>query len=344
MHIARAFRFLILTATVAGLALCVDVSCRASVSARWANEAVIAQEEEKAAARFDVFGELRDCDLGARLDNFAIHLMSEAKASKGHAIVYSGRYDPPQRVAAYREHIGHYLVNSRGLEAGRLTVVDGGYREEMTIELWLVPKGATTPEPSEAIDPTKELDKAFKFEDQYISVSVEEWRAEVEDFELMGEVADETPIVEEKADEQPFEERAEEAEASAQGEEVQEEAVETQAEEAADADVWWLLKDYARALDIEAKARGHIIFYANPAQAPVSKVQANVEEAVAQLVRKYGVKAERLSVTFGGYRQTPIAELWLVPVNVSLPVPTPEPEAKDDEPKSQTTAQQPSAP
>jgi hypothetical protein len=162
----------------------------------------------------------------------------------------------------------------------------------------------------------------------------------------MSEVADETAAGEVNADEQPVEEQTTDtAEANAQEEEAQEAAsAETQQEEA-DADVWWILKTYARALDIEKKARGHIIFYADREEATFSKVQANVEQAVGQLVRKYGVKAGRITVSFGGYRQTPTAELWIVPVNVSLPVPTPEPEAEDNETKNQpTTAQTPSAP
>jgi hypothetical protein len=342
MQNASAFRFLILTAIFVGLALCVDVPCRASVFNGGAEETGV--EEEKPAARFDVFGDLRDCDLGARLDNFAIHLVNE-KTSKGQVIIYSGRYDLPSRVTIYREHIGHYLVNSRGLEPNRLAMFDGGYREELTIELWIVPKGVPAPEPTDVIDATKELDKAFKLEEQYISVPVEEWSADVEDFELMGEVADETAAGEANANEQPVEEQTNTAEASAQDEEVQEATAETQEEEEADADVWWILKTYARALDKEAKARGHIIFYADREEATFNKVQENVVQAVAQLSRKYGLKAERITMSFGGYRQTPTAELWIVPVNVSLPVPTPEPEAEDNETKNQaTTAQQPFAP
>ncbi|MBD0326519.1 MAG: hypothetical protein ICV68_08805 [Pyrinomonadaceae bacterium] len=340
---ARAFRFSALFAIVVSLVLCVASPCRASDSSSWANETGRTQEEEKAAGRFDVFGDLRDCDLGARLDNFAINLMNEA-TMKGHAIVYSGKYDLPQRVLAYRERIGDYLVNSRGVEPSRLTVVDGGYREEMTIELWVVPKGAAVPEPTETIDATKELDKAFKFEEQYISVPIEELGYEVEDFELMTEVTEETAPVEANTDEQPIEEQTDEAEASAQDEEVQAAPGETEREEEADADVWWSLKAYARALDIEKKARGHIIFYADREAATFSKVQANVEQAVAQLAKKYGVKAERLTMTFGGYRREPTAELWILPVNVSLPVPTPEPEVKDNETKNQAALQHPSAP
>ena len=38
-----------------------------------------------------------------------------------------------------------YLVNTRGIEAGRITVVDGGCRSDLTVQLWIVPQGAAAP-------------------------------------------------------------------------------------------------------------------------------------------------------------------------------------------------------
>jgi hypothetical protein len=37
------------------------------------------------------------------------------------------------------------MVNTRGVDPGRIVTVDGGYREDMTVELWIVPSGATPP-------------------------------------------------------------------------------------------------------------------------------------------------------------------------------------------------------
>ena len=38
-----------------------------------------------------------------------------------------------------------YLVNNRGIDRGRITVVDGGCRESLTVELWICPTGAGAP-------------------------------------------------------------------------------------------------------------------------------------------------------------------------------------------------------
>ena len=38
-----------------------------------------------------------------------------------------------------------YLVTQRGIDASRFTVVNGGFREEDSVELWIVPSGAAPP-------------------------------------------------------------------------------------------------------------------------------------------------------------------------------------------------------
>ena len=39
-----------------------------------------------------------------------------------------------------------YMVAQRGIDASRLSVVNGGYREEDSVELWIVPSGAAPPQ------------------------------------------------------------------------------------------------------------------------------------------------------------------------------------------------------
>jgi hypothetical protein len=38
-----------------------------------------------------------------------------------------------------------YLITQRGIDASRLTVANGGFREEDSVELWIVPSGAAAP-------------------------------------------------------------------------------------------------------------------------------------------------------------------------------------------------------
>jgi len=55
-----------------------------------------------------------------------------------------------------------YLVNTRGIDAGRLVTVDGGCRSDLSVELWIVPTGATAPAAStdNIISPCPECKKA----------------------------------------------------------------------------------------------------------------------------------------------------------------------------------------
>src|SRR5437773_2309334 len=85
--------------------------------------------------------EHRMSDDKARLDNFAIQLQNEP-TSQGYIIGY-GSCDAEGQTRANRAK--DYLVNTRGIDAGRLVVVDGGCMPELKVELWVVPSGATPP-------------------------------------------------------------------------------------------------------------------------------------------------------------------------------------------------------
>jgi hypothetical protein len=39
-----------------------------------------------------------------------------------------------------------YIVTQRGIDASRLVIVNGGFREEDNVELWVVPSGAAAPQ------------------------------------------------------------------------------------------------------------------------------------------------------------------------------------------------------
>lgn len=94
--------------------------------------------------RFDEFGDIARDDEKARLDNFAIQLQSDPEAT-GYVFVYGARRARPglteQRVARIRE----YLINLRGIDPSRVVILEGSPGERLTVELWMVPRGATPP-------------------------------------------------------------------------------------------------------------------------------------------------------------------------------------------------------
>ncbi len=94
--------------------------------------------------RFDEYGDIRFNDEKARLDNYAIQLQNDPTA-EGYIIAYGTCVG---QGLARAERAKAYLVNTRGIEAGRITTIDGGCRAALAVELWIVPSGAERPVPS----------------------------------------------------------------------------------------------------------------------------------------------------------------------------------------------------
>ena len=80
----------------------------------------------------------------ARLDNLAVELQNDPSA-RAYIIAYGGRYSPLAQVEVLMKRARDYMVDQRGIDGSRLTIVNGGFRESDNVELWVVPSGATPP-------------------------------------------------------------------------------------------------------------------------------------------------------------------------------------------------------
>jgi len=109
---------------------------------------------KRLAQKFDEYGNIRFNDEKARLDNYAIQLQNDP-TSTATIIVYGTCAGEAQQRG---DRAKDYLVNTRGIEAGRITVVDGGCRSDLTVQLWIVPSGADAPtvDTSNVISPCPE--------------------------------------------------------------------------------------------------------------------------------------------------------------------------------------------
>lgn len=94
--------------------------------------------------KFDEFGDIRSGDTKARLDSFAIELQNNPTL-QAHLVVYAGRLGPRGQAARRAAMLKDYLVHTRGLEPERIITIEGGFREELSGELWLSPRGAGAP-------------------------------------------------------------------------------------------------------------------------------------------------------------------------------------------------------
>ena len=108
--------------------------------------------------KFDEFGDVNCEDEMARLDNLAVQLQ-QGSGTVGHIIVYGGRVGRRGEARARASRMKTYLVKNRGVDASRILTIDGGYRENLTVEIWMWPRSAGVPRAS----PTVELkDVRFK--------------------------------------------------------------------------------------------------------------------------------------------------------------------------------------
>ena len=96
--------------------------------------------------KFDEFPDIQRNDEKARLDNFAIELQNDPTAT-AYVIVYPGRTSKRGDVQHHSSRIVEYLVHSRGLDERRIVTLVGTPRDQLHVELWITPQGATPPTP-----------------------------------------------------------------------------------------------------------------------------------------------------------------------------------------------------
>ena len=101
---------------------------------------------------FDQFQSVAFDDDKARFDNLAIELQS-APDAQAYIIIYAGRTSRAGQADMLGKRSMDYLVNQRGVDARRITIVNGGYRDTDFIEIAICPPGATPPQPTPTVQP-----------------------------------------------------------------------------------------------------------------------------------------------------------------------------------------------
>jgi hypothetical protein len=96
--------------------------------------------------KFDEFPDISRNDEKARLDNFAIEMQNDPTAT-AYVIVYPGKSGKRGEVQQHGGRVVDYLVNSRGIDQRRIVTLVGPARDQLDVELWITPQGATPPNP-----------------------------------------------------------------------------------------------------------------------------------------------------------------------------------------------------
>ena len=102
--------------------------------------------------QFDQFRSIAFDDTKARLDNLAVELQNSPDTT-AYVIVYAGRTSRTGQADLLAKRAMDYLTSQRGVDARRLVFINGGYRDEDFIEIWLCPPGAKPPQPTPTVRP-----------------------------------------------------------------------------------------------------------------------------------------------------------------------------------------------
>jgi hypothetical protein len=304
--------------------------------------------------KFDDYGKVGHCDETARLDNFAIELQNDP-GLKGYLLIYVGKDDLPSWTNGILNRAAGYLVGSRGVEAARITVVNAGYREKRTTELWVVPEGGPPPQPSNTIDYALDRTKAYKWDEDSLNIQFnpdDPEPAETEGVEEAEEDEDEgdadpgpDPDPAASAEQERWEKEVEKYQVATVARGVMEDETEPEetgagesgggAEAGEEPDgppemgevtisLWWNVEALAVELKAAPEARLALVYYWGPKNATQERLKEIVEQVLAKTEAQLGLKRDRITVVEGGLSVDPGLELWVVPPGATLPKPRPE--------------------
>lgn len=302
--------------------------------------------------KIDEYGKIGHCDETARLDNFAIELQNDP-GLKGYLLVYVGKDDLPSWRDGILNRAAGYLVDSRRLEAARLKVVNAGYREKRTTELWVVPEGGQPPQPSDTIAHALDRTKAYQWDENSFNIEFRPDDLEPAEAEDTGEAEEE----EEEGDADPAADPAASAEVERWEKEVEKYQVatvargvmedETEPEEPGAGEagggaeagaepegppemgevtisLWWNVESLVGELKAAPDARLALVYYWGPKNATRERVKEIIERVLTKTEAQLGLKRDRITLVEGGLSGDPGLELWVVPPGATLPGPRPE--------------------
>ena len=91
-------------------------------------------------------------DQKARLDNLAVALQNDPTTTT-YVFAYGGRTSPVGQADRLLARARDYLVSQRAIDSSRIILINGGFREEDCVEVWIVPQGATPPTATPSVQP-----------------------------------------------------------------------------------------------------------------------------------------------------------------------------------------------
>jgi PKD-like domain len=108
----------------------------------------------KKSSKIAEYGKVKPAEEKAFLEKFAGQLQADPSA-QGYIIAYGTPKGPNMEAFKAADNATQYLVKQLQIDASRLFPLDGGYREQFAMELWVIPSGADLPQATPTLDPSK---------------------------------------------------------------------------------------------------------------------------------------------------------------------------------------------
>lgn len=258
----------------------------------------------------DEFELVTEGSFRGRMDSFLIELQ-ENPDHQGYIINYlAADTFPGDRKRHPRENMIANHISFRRFGDHRITLVRGGYRKNLTTELWIVPRGAKPPKPSKTV-PEPEIPltgpllyaqrdvadgDGSSLPEHFVLISVKEKeRRELEE-DVTGDEEFETPLD--------------------------------------DHDEEFILKrldvDITEAPAERKRDRFVLRYYADDQYYDIGKLSLLMDKARLRFAEHNDISLEKVSIEYGGYKNFVEVEIWGVPENDDLPMPTPDKRESDD--------------
>lgn len=265
------------------------------------------------ARKTDQFPVLTEDDHQARIDYFLAELQNQPDA-KGYILFYQGEDALPAEIEIpnrAKDLYLNYAVNYRGFDPDRLFVINS-YRQKTWTELWIVPKNAQPPKPTETTaKPKVPLSKTILYDRKYFEFYFSDSRNEF--------------LLPEGKLELENDEKNLENELKAKGVDTENSEVEQpSAEEVENTKFSWISERFGEFLKRNKKMKGVIIFYADDQEYDTGKFLNLLEEGKRKLSERVNISPEKIQVHFGGYRKTVEMEYFVLPENGKHPIAKPE--------------------
>lgn len=261
------------------------------------------------AEKIEDFGIVGECATSSMIDNFFISLQNNP-AAKGVIIIYRGANRLPANIDYSLIRMYEDNIRLRRYDRSRVEIIDGGFRQEVTTEIWLVPPGAKMPKPSNTVPkPSLPKNKTFLYE---LKTSYDY----LDEDSLIGYLLPDLKA------------RRKAALKEATTEEGYQEMVEMEAqmtpEETEIANASWANTQFGEMLKKQKNSSGVMVFYADNQKFDITALQIFLGAGKRRIAKDAGISPDRIQIIYGGFRNEVEAELWVVPRNGEFPKFTPE--------------------